>query len=138
MAGIEDIAKTAGVKKDDVQSVFEAIVQLVGNDEVVRITGFGSFQRRLYKGRSIESPIVNDGKPLPFRDAFALRFKQSMTAKHRLNVKARKTTPPPAVEAAAGKDKSKTKPVPSKKPKLVEKPKGKDPKVKTVRVEKDN
>lgn len=87
MSGIDDIARTAGVKSTDVRNVFEAVLQLVHKNETVRVTGFGSFARRLYKGRTIESPQINDGEPTKYSDSYALRFKQSQTAKHRLNAK---------------------------------------------------
>ena len=86
-AGLGEIAKAAGVKRDVVVDVFEAIFQLVRDGEVVRVTGFGTFERKSFPGRTVQSPAINEGEPVTFGDVYRLAFKQSRQAKRRLNIR---------------------------------------------------
>jgi integration host factor subunit beta len=88
MSGLTDVAKGANVKPDVVVDIFEEILKRVSNGERVRIKGFGSFQMRVYPGRTLTTPAVNDGEPITFKDSQTLKFKQSSQAKERLNAKA--------------------------------------------------
>jgi nucleoid DNA-binding protein len=87
MAGINEIAKAAGVKSDVVSDVFEAVFQIVRDGQFVRIAGFGSFTLKVKPGRVQRSPIINGGKPLKMPDASRMFFKQSKLGKLRLNTK---------------------------------------------------
>lgn len=90
MSGLADVAKKANVKREVVQDVFEAILSMVKNGDDVRIKGFGTFERKTYPGRTLQTPAVNEGKPIKFADSFLLKFRQSALAKRRLNTKSRK------------------------------------------------
>lgn len=105
MAGIQDIARGAGVKNDVVIDVFEQVLQMVKGGQRVRVIGFGTFERKTFPGRKLQTPAINDGKPFRFPDSFRLAFKQSQQAKRRLNKKRKKKKP----EAAAKKKVSKKK-----------------------------
>lgn len=100
MSGMVDIAKSIGVKQEVVSEVFEEILKRVDNGEEVRIKGFGTFKGKIYPGRTLQSPTVNDGKPIKFGDSVTLKFRQSQLAKQHLNK-------PKPKAAAKGKSKSK-------------------------------
>lgn len=85
MSGVSDIAKSLGVKKGFVEDVFEEIFRRVGNGEEVKIKGFGTFRRVVFKGRVLQSPAVNGGDPIKCSDSFVLKFKQTQLAKRKLN-----------------------------------------------------
>lgn len=86
-AGLGEIARAANVKRDVVVDVFEAVFQLVRDGEVVRVTGFGTFERKSFPGRTVQSPVINEGEPMTFGDVYRLSFRQSRQAKRRLNVR---------------------------------------------------
>lgn len=90
MAGIHEVAKSAGVKTNVVVDVFEAVYKLVKSGETVRISGFGSFERKKFPGRTLSSPVINDGKPTTFGATSRMAFRQSDQIKRRLNVKRKK------------------------------------------------
>lgn len=90
MAGISEIAKSAGVKKDVVVDVFAAVYKLVKSGETVRISGFGSFEKKKFPGRTLSSPVINDGEPTTFSAKYRMAFRQSDQIKRRLNVKRKK------------------------------------------------
>lgn len=100
MSGSRDVAKALGIKPSVVGDVFEEILARVGQGEQIRIKGFGTFQARVYPGRTLTSPKVNDGKPIAFGDSVTLKFRQAQTAKQRLN---RKGASPKALEKGAEK-----------------------------------
>lgn len=60
MAGMNEIAKAAGLHPDVVSQVFEAIADLVREDHVV-VKNFGTFRVRRSPGRSIVSPQLPGG-----------------------------------------------------------------------------
>lgn len=111
MAGLHDVARAAGVKAQVVEDVFEQIFKFVQNDESVRINGFGSFRRSLFRGRKISAPVIPGGEAT-FPDSYVLRFKQSAHAKKRLNLakdtgpKKKRGAEPAAEEAKAAKGKA--------------------------------
>lgn len=90
MAGIHEIAKAAGLKASDVTDVFEAVFQLVRSGESVRIAGFGSFDRKTFPGRTVTSPVINEGEPITFGKSYRIAFRQSDQAKRRLNMARKK------------------------------------------------
>jgi len=97
MAGLHDIAKEAGLNplRDDehgiridttevVEDFFDKIIEHCRNGETVRIKNFGTFKARVYKGRTLKSPLLEDGE-ITFGDQLVLRFHQSLVAKRKLN-----------------------------------------------------
>jgi nucleoid DNA-binding protein len=112
MAGTHEIAKAAGVKADVVTDVFEAVFQLVRDGELVRVSGFGSFERKVFPGRTVQSPVINEGAPTTFGESFRMAFRQSDQAKRRLNMSRKKREAKRAAaaeEAKKGKKKKKAK-----------------------------
>jgi nucleoid DNA-binding protein len=109
MAGIRDIAKAAGVKAEVVSDVFEAVFQFIKAGEQVRVSGFGSFDRKTFPGRVVESPVINDGKPTRYGETYRVTFRTSDQAKRRLNIvhKKREAKRKAEAEAAAPKKKKK-------------------------------
>lgn len=109
MAGIRDIAKAAGVKAEVVSDVFEAVFQFIKAGEQVRVSGFGSFDRKTFPGRVVESPVINDGKPTRYGETYRITFRASDQAKRRLNIvlKKREAKRKAEAEAAAPKKKKK-------------------------------
>lgn len=106
MAGIHEIAKAAGLKADVVTDVFEAVFQLVKSGESVRVVGFGSFDKKTSPGRTVESPVINEGAPVTFGESFRIAFRQSDQAKRRLNMSRKKRE---AKRAAAAESAEQTK-----------------------------
>jgi nucleoid DNA-binding protein len=110
MAGIHEIAKAAGIKPDVVTDIFEAVFQLVRSGELVRVSGFGSFERKTFPGRTVKSPVINEGEPTTFGESYRMAFRQSDQAKRRLNMSRRKREAKrAAAEEAKGKKKKKAK-----------------------------
>ena len=89
MSGLSDVAKSVGIKPEVVTEVFEEILARVKRGDNVRIKGFGTFRAKVYPGRTLTSPTVNDGEPIVFGDSTVLKFKQSQIAKQRLNAPAK-------------------------------------------------
>lgn len=90
MSGIQDVAREAGLKPEIVANLFEAILASVSRGEKVRIKGIGTFERKLYKGRTLVTPAVNEGKAIKYPDSYVLKFHQSQLAKRRINIVAKK------------------------------------------------
>ena len=90
MSGIQDVAREAGLKPEIVANLFEAILASVSRGEKVRIKGIGTFERKLYKGRTLVTPAVNEGEPIKYPDSFVLKFHQSQLAKRRINIVAKR------------------------------------------------
>lgn len=109
MPGIADVAKGSGLKIDAVADVFEEILARVSRGEPVRIKGFGTFERRKFPGRTLKTPLVPGGS-VTYPDAFAVRFRQSVLAKQRMNSKASKAAAAsqPAAKGKAPKAESKS------------------------------
>lgn len=109
MAGIHEIAKAAGLKATDVTDVFEAVFQLVRSGESVRIAGFGSFDRKTFPGRTVTSPVINEGEPITFGKSYRIAFRQSDQAKRRLNMARKKREAKRAAEETPRKKRKKGK-----------------------------
>jgi len=124
MSGLVEVAKEAGLKPDVVANVFETILSMAANGELVRIKGFGTFQRRSYKGRTLVTPAVNGGNPITYPDSFVLKFHQSGLAKRRINIVAKKAEKA-AKEASAAEKKPKKGDKPSTPPPVAKKKKTK-------------
>lgn len=106
MAGIRDIAKAAGVKPEDVSDVFEAIFKLAKKGDQVRVAGFGTFEKRSFPGRTLQSPVINDGEVTTYGPSYRIAFKQSDQCKRRLNRKKKvETTTAPTKKPKKGKRK---------------------------------
>lgn len=127
MPGMIDVARKAGVKVEVVQDVFEELLRRISIGEKVRIKGFGTFERKVYAGRTLHTPVVAGGV-VTFPDSYAIKFHQSQLAKQRLNAKKKpdkaksaekQKAKPPKSEAQA---KQKTKKSPSAPPKRKVKP----------------
>jgi nucleoid DNA-binding protein len=101
MAGIHEIAKAAGLKADVVTDVFEAVFQLVRSGESVRVSGFGSFDKKTFPGRTVKSPVINEGAPITFGESYRIAFRQSDQAKRRLNMSRKKREAKRAAAAEA-------------------------------------
>ncbi len=67
-----------------VKAVFGLVVEHVAKGHAVKIQGFGTFEAKLFKGRKLVSPLVKGGS-LEFDDQLILRFRQSQSAKIRIN-----------------------------------------------------
>lgn len=103
MAGTHDIARASGLKYEQVEEVFSQIMNAVERGDKVRINGFGTFSRGLYKARTLTTPAVNDGKPMELPETNTLKFKQSNQAKVRLNKPKKSSAKKTSKKAAAKK-----------------------------------
>ncbi len=126
MSGVTEIAKESGLKPDIVANVFETILSLVAGGDKIRVKGFGTFERKMYKGRTLVTPAVNDGAPIKYGDSFVLKFHQSQLAKRRINIVAKKAKAAEKAEKQAptnGKPKKAAKAAPVAEPTKVKPPK---------------
>jgi hypothetical protein len=78
------------------------------------VSGFGSFDRKTFPGRVVESPVINDGKPTRYGETYRVTFRTSDQAKRRLNIvlkkreaKRKEAEAAAAAEAPAPKKKKK-------------------------------
>lgn len=90
MPGIKRLAKKAGIKSDVIPDIFEAIFEFIKNGERVVIPGFGVFERKIHKGRTVVSSVINDGEPTKFKSRYVMKFRPSGQVKRRLNIKKKK------------------------------------------------
>lgn len=97
MAGMSDIAREAGLNpvidpntgkkiwtNEVLDRFFELILEKCAEGERVHIKNFGSFTMKLFKGRTLTSPLMEGGE-VTFSDSQTLRFSQSSVAKAKLN-----------------------------------------------------
>jgi len=70
--------------KAAVKELFNTIIQMCADGEVVRIDNFGVFRLRLHQGRTIESSVLPGGRA-EFEDRMVLSFRQSVGVKNRLS-----------------------------------------------------
>lgn len=105
MSGVSEICKESGLKPEQVVNVFETILAMVASGEKVRLKGFGSFERKLYPGRTLTTPAVNGGEPMKYPDSYLLKFHQSNLAKRRINIAAKKAKRAAKEQAADEKPK---------------------------------
>ena len=104
MAGIHDIARASGLTKDQVDEVFQQVLVTLCRGECVRVNGFGTFRLATYKGRTLTTPAVNDGKPMVLPDTLTVKFKQSGQAKQTVNSNIKyRAYKPPAKSAKSAK-----------------------------------
>lgn len=66
------------------RALFEVIVERTAKGGVVAVRGFGTFEAKVFKGRTLNSPLMKGGK-VSFPDALVLRFRQSPAAKKMIN-----------------------------------------------------
>jgi len=90
MANVTDLANAAGVQRGIVNDVLNQIIRFLQKGEPVKLTGFGTFERKLHRGRTLKTPAVQDGDPITYPDSYAMRFRQSPIAKQRLNTAPKK------------------------------------------------
>jgi nucleoid DNA-binding protein len=90
MPGLPEIARAAGIRRNVAAQVFEEIFFLVARGERVNITGFGTFTLSVSKGRTLQTPLVNEGKPFAYPDRYLIKFKASTLAKRRINIVVKK------------------------------------------------
>lgn len=100
---------------EQLERLFELIIEKCAEGDTVRIKNFGTFKMRTMKGRTLKSPLMPDGE-VTFPDTQVLRFHQSTVAKEKLN----QLSPAVPVEAK----KAKKKPTKNKAKKKVVKKKG--------------
>jgi len=74
MAGIREIANTAGVKVEDAKAVFQAVTALVEEGNVT-IQGFGVFRIRTRAAKTGRNPQTGESVHIPERQV--LTFKPS-------------------------------------------------------------
>jgi len=78
------LSLTKGACEEIVRGVFAAIKGRLAAQEAVNIRGFGVFEAKVFKGRTLNSPLVKGGS-IDFADQLVLRFRQSQTAKREIN-----------------------------------------------------
>jgi nucleoid DNA-binding protein len=97
MASLKDVCKKVGlhslkVEKGAtsvdvmplVEALFEEINEMCRNGEKVGINNFGTFQARVIKGRTLQTPLAPEGE-FKFGDMLIMKFRQASKAKNRLN-----------------------------------------------------
>jgi len=92
-----DIAKAVGLETHEVINVFDTILAMTRRGERVTISGFGSFNRHIHKGRTQVTPLVAEGE-VTYPDKYILKYKPSDTAKERFSVRK-----PPGAKASKKK-----------------------------------
>lgn len=81
---LHHLGLTKGASEEILRGVFAAIKQRVASGEAVNVRGFGVFEAKLFKGRTLNSPLVKGGS-IDFGDQLVLRFRQSPAAKREIN-----------------------------------------------------
>ncbi len=81
---LHHLSLTKGACEEIVRGVFAAIKGRLAAQEVVNIRGFGVFEAKVFKGRTLNSPLVKGGS-IDFADQLVLRFRQSQAAKREIN-----------------------------------------------------
>lgn len=87
MAGIKDVARSAGVSPEVVKDIFAAMINMMGQDgsDSVKVQGFGSFRVNTIAARTVASPVINGGEPLALQPQLSIKFTPSALARRRLN-----------------------------------------------------
>lgn len=83
MAGVNEIARAAGVHSTVVMQVFEAIAKLVQDEHVV-VKTFGTFRTTTSPARTITSPQLPGGS-VSIPERRKIRFRSAPTMKDLLN-----------------------------------------------------
>ena len=73
MAGIGELAKVSGVKKDQIADVIDGIIALCKDGQDVRISGLGTFSKRHVEAREGHNPATMEKIKIPAKDK--LHFK---------------------------------------------------------------
>ena len=73
MAGLAELGKEAGVKKDVVEEIFNSILILVEDGDKVIIRGFGTFARTTSEARTGRNPMTGASVEIPAKSK--LHFK---------------------------------------------------------------
>ncbi len=66
------------------KAFFDIVLERVAKGAKVSIRGFGAFEAKLFKGRTLSSPLMKGGT-IEFKDQLVLRFRQSQSAKVKIN-----------------------------------------------------
>lgn len=72
MAGINEIAKQAGLKEEQARAVFSAVATLAADESVI-VRGFGSFKTVTRKARTARNPKTGEEVLVP--EKIQLSFK---------------------------------------------------------------
>ena len=86
MASTTTIARLCGLTPRQVFDVFRAIHRIVSRGECVKIRGFGRFDRKIHKGRTQMTPLVENGL-VTYGDMKVMRFSQSPKSRMMMNRK---------------------------------------------------
>lgn len=102
MAGFYDIAKEVGLYPVEVEKgedgkvprkistdaafdeLWDRVIERLKGGEKVAVRGFGTFQAKLLKGRTLSSPLLEGGTG-SFDDRLVIRFHASTQAKAKIN-----------------------------------------------------
>ena len=85
MATLGDLAKRAGVSKQDAQRVFDALADITAESGSLTVRGFGLFMRAVKKGRTIKSPVLK--QEVTYGDSITIRFRPADVLNRKLNQK---------------------------------------------------
>ncbi len=96
------------------KAFFEIVLERVAKGGKVNIRGFGAFEAKMFKGRTLASPLMKGGT-IEFKDQLVLRFRQSQGAKRVINEIA--ASIPKKTKKAAAADANGAKKTPAKKTK---------------------
>lgn len=88
MAGVNELAKLTGLKKQDVIDVFDGILNMVRNGDRVIIRGFGSFWEQERPARTVVSSALKGGKA-DVPPAKVLRFRSAGSTKRVVKARAK-------------------------------------------------
>src|SRR5690606_10616764 len=86
MSGAAEISKDTGISTNQIHAVFESIFARVARGESVKVKGFGTFSKKVHKGRTLVTPLVNEGKPIQYEDSHYMKFHQSLSSRQRLKL----------------------------------------------------
>lgn len=97
MANTSRVAKEAGVERvvcprcgsrfrtdELLDRFFKGLIELLRRGEEVRIKGFGVFGARIWKGRTLKTPLIPGGG-CKFPDTWVVRFRLSLAARNEIN-----------------------------------------------------
>lgn len=73
MAGLNDVARKAGIDPKGVKEVLDAIKGIADSGEKVQIKGFGTFEVKATKARTARNPKTGDEVPVPAGTRFSFK-----------------------------------------------------------------
>lgn len=89
MAGLHEVARTAGLKDEEAAGIFEAVLAHCNAGERVTIKGFGTFTMIEYQSRVVRSPVLaHQGGIAEVPRYRRLKFKASKGARMALDSEA--------------------------------------------------